>query len=209
MTKAVTIEAIDEILPQTQCGQCGYPGCQPYATAIVKENAAINLCVPGGNITMEKLSLLTNRHSIPVNITEPIKTIQHIAKIDESICIGCTKCIKACPVDAIVGAAKQMHTVIDELCTGCDLCIPACPVDCITMEKQLPEETTWIVGKSLTVQNKAKQAKQRFINKNNRQTEQAAKKQAKDKRKAQTDIKIDILNAVKRAKQRRASLEVN
>lgn len=126
-----TIDAIDALLPQTQCGDCGYPGCLPYARAIVEEDVPLNLCPPGGAVTVRKLEKLLGRssyrHSVPAVPTGAI------ALIDEETCIGCVKCIDACPVDAIVGSAKQLHAVIPEYCTGCRLCLPPCPVDCITM----------------------------------------------------------------------------
>ena len=134
------VEKIDALLPQTQCGQCTYPGCRPYATAIANGEADINQCPPGGETTIIALADLLGLDPKPLNpehgIEEDIKTV---AVIDEEICIGCTLCIQACPVDAILGAAKQMHTVIAAECTGCDLCLPPCPVDCIEM---VPVETT-------------------------------------------------------------------
>lgn len=126
------VDKIDALLPQTQCGQCTYPGCRPYAQAIANGEADINQCPPGGETTIIALADLLGRDPKPLNpehgVEEDIKTV---VVIDEEICIGCTLCIQACPVDAILGAAKQMHTVIAEECTGCDLCIPPCPVDCI------------------------------------------------------------------------------
>ena len=126
-------ERIDALLPQTQCGQCGYPGCKPYAEAIAKGEAPINKCVPGGTTTVIALADLLGRDPEPVSGSGPEKP-KAIAVIDEQECIGCTLCIQACPVDAIVGAAKQMHTIIAPLCTGCELCLPPCPVECIRME---------------------------------------------------------------------------
>lgn len=132
------VDQIDGMLPQTQCGQCGYPGCRPYAEAI-SEGDAINKCPPGGQSTVEALADLLDVEVLPLEggaEEEPVKTVAYIR---EDECIGCTKCIQACPVDAILGAAKQMHTVIESECTGCDLCVEPCPVDCIDM---LPIETT-------------------------------------------------------------------
>jgi len=134
------VDKIDALLPQTQCGQCTYAGCRPYAEAIAKGEADINQCPPGGETTIIALADLLGRDPKPLNpehgVEEEVKTV---AVIDEEICIGCTLCIQACPVDAILGAAKQMHTVIAEECTGCDLCLPPCPVDCIEM---VPIEVT-------------------------------------------------------------------
>ena len=125
------IERINELLPQTQCAQCGYPGCRPYAAAIVNENAAINLCPPGGERTVRSLAELLGREAGPLAaLSAPEKLV---AFIDESVCIGCTHCRNACPVDAIAGAHQLMHTVIASECTGCELCIAPCPVDCISM----------------------------------------------------------------------------
>jgi len=126
------IEQVDAILPQTQCGQCGYPGCRPYAEAIANEEAPINLCPPGGKATVQALADLLDLDVIPLEEANETAAPM-VAVIDEEICIGCTLCIQACPVDAILGAAKQMHTVIEAECTGCELCIEPCPVDCINM----------------------------------------------------------------------------
>ena len=125
------VEKIEAILPQTQCGQCGYPGCKPYAEAIAEGEAEINLCPPGGQEGVQRLADLLGREVKPLNAEEKPK---QVAIIDEETCIGCTLCIQACPVDAIVGAAKQMHTIVASLCTGCELCVKPCPVECITME---------------------------------------------------------------------------
>ena len=133
------VEKIDALLPQTQCGQCTYPGCRPYATAIANGEADINQCPPGGETTIIALADLLGLDAKPLNPENGVEEdIQTVVVIDEEICIGCTLCIQACPVDAILGAAKQMHTVIASECTGCDLCIPPCPVDCIDI---VPVET--------------------------------------------------------------------
>jgi len=127
------VDQIDALLPQTQCGQCTYPGCRPYATAIASGEADINQCPPGGEATIIALANLLGRD--PKQLNPEIGAIKPkmVAMIDEPICIGCTLCIQACPVDAILGAAKQMHTVIAEECTGCELCVAPCPVNCIDM----------------------------------------------------------------------------
>lgn len=135
-------DKIDAILPQTQCGQCGYPGCRPYADAIADGEADINLCPPGGEEGIKKLADLLGVEAKPFGAgTEPKP--KAVAFIDENTCIGCTLCLQACPVDAIVGAAKQMHTIIASECTGCELCLPPCPVDCISMLAIEPNITTW------------------------------------------------------------------
>ncbi len=127
------VDKIDAILPQTQCGQCGYPGCRPYATAIASGAADINQCPPGGEAGILALADLLGRDPKPLNPENGQVKEKMVAAIDEPRCIGCTLCIQACPVDAILGAAKQMHTVIEQECTGCDLCVAPCPVDCISM----------------------------------------------------------------------------
>jgi H+/Na+-translocating ferredoxin:NAD+ oxidoreductase subunit B len=132
------VDQIDAILPQTQCGQCGYPGCRPYATAIASGEADINRCPPGGEEGIRKLADLLGMEFKPFGEDMAQPKPKAVAFIDESTCIGCTLCLQACPVDAISGAAKQMHTIIASECTGCELCVPPCPVDCITMEP-LPE----------------------------------------------------------------------
>ena len=124
---------IDALLPQTQCRKCGYPGCKPYAQAIAQSKAEINQCPPGGDQGIRKLAALLGRPYLPLNTEHGVEKPRELAFVDESDCIGCTLCIQACPVDAIVGAAKQMHTIVAELCTGCELCVPPCPVDCISM----------------------------------------------------------------------------
>lgn len=133
------VEQIDELLPQIQCAQCGYPGCRPYAEAITSGEADINQCPPGGTSTIQALADLLGREAKPLDQEYGEETPRTVAVIDEQVCIGCTLCIQACPVDAIVGATKQMHTVIASECTGCDLCLPPCPVDCIEMI--VPERT--------------------------------------------------------------------
>jgi electron transport complex protein RnfB len=133
------VDQIDALLPQTQCGQCTYPGCRPYAEAIAGGAADINQCPPGGEVTILALADLLGRDAKTLNPEHGVEQARTVALIDEQTCIGCTLCIQACPVDAILGAAKQMHTVIVEECTGCDLCVEPCPVDCIEM---VPLETT-------------------------------------------------------------------
>lgn len=125
------IDKINSILPQTQCTRCGYPSCKDYATAIAEEKADINQCPPGGNEGITLLANILDKEVKPLNPENGKIEPRRLAIIEEEACIGCTLCIKACPVDAIIGANKMMHTVIASECTGCDLCIPACPVDCI------------------------------------------------------------------------------
>jgi Na+-translocating ferredoxin:NAD+ oxidoreductase subunit B len=131
-------DQIDALLPQTQCTRCGFNGCRPYAEAIASGEANINQCPPGGANGIVKLATLLERATLPLNPVHGVEKPLEVALIDESRCIGCTLCIRACPVDAIVGASKAMHTVLDDWCTGCELCIAPCPVDCITMQPVSP-----------------------------------------------------------------------
>ncbi|KGQ46566.1 electron transport complex subunit RsxB [Gallibacterium anatis] len=134
------VDKIDALLPQSQCGQCGYPGCRPYAEAIANGDV-ITKCVPGGQPLVEKLADLLGVDA-PQGVFEE-EPVPKVAFIHEEMCIGCTKCIQACPVDAIIGANKALHTVIPDLCTGCELCVAPCPTDCITMEKVKPSLDSW------------------------------------------------------------------
>ena len=139
------VDQIDAILPQTQCGQCGHPGCRPYAEAIANEGEAINHCPPGGEDTIHALADLLGVDFIPLDEEHGTESeLPKVAYIREDECIGCTKCIQACPVDAILGAAKLMHTVIVDECTGCDLCVDPCPVDCIDMLEVPINKNTWV-----------------------------------------------------------------
>ncbi|UVW29647.1 electron transport complex subunit RsxB [Massilia sp. H6] len=141
MTKTLA-DQIEDLLPQTQCTKCGYPACRPYAEAIARGEAEINQCPPGGIEGVRRLASATGRPVIPINPANGVERPRPVAFIDESLCIGCTLCIQACPVDAILGAAKQMHTILPSLCTGCDLCVAPCPVDCISM-LPVTNETGW------------------------------------------------------------------
>ena len=125
---------IDALLPQTQCTRCGYAGCAPYAEAVAAGQAGIDRCPPGGDAGIARLAALLGREAVPLSAEVGPAQPPQVAVIDEPACIGCTKCIQACPVDAIVGASKLMHTVIASWCTGCELCLPPCPVDCIALQ---------------------------------------------------------------------------
>ncbi len=127
------VDAIDALLPQTQCTRCGFQGCRPYAEALALGTTEINRCPPGGAATIEALAQLLARPVLPLDPACGVQTPPRVAFIDEQLCIGCARCLPPCPVDAIVGAQRQTHTVIDALCTGCELCIAPCPVDCITL----------------------------------------------------------------------------
>lgn len=127
-------DSLDDLLPQTQCTQCGFAGCRPYAEAMAAGTTEINRCSPGGQAGVAALALATGRPEIPLDLSRGTPGPLLLAVIDESLCIGCTLCIRACPTDAIVGASKRMHSVLADWCTGCELCIPPCPMDCIRME---------------------------------------------------------------------------
>ena len=149
---------IDAALPQTQCTRCGYPDCAAYAQAIAQTGAPINQCPPGGAQGVARLSAITGRPILPLSAAHGVEGPRAVAFIDENWCIGCTLCIKACPTDAIVGANKRMHTIIEPYCTGCELCIPACPVDCIALENASGTATGWAAWSAPLAQ----QARQRY-----------------------------------------------
>lgn len=132
--EAELASAIDALLPQTQCTRCGYPGCRPYAEAIARGEIGINHCPPGGAAVIDALARLTGRAPLPLDPANGVEAPHQIAAIDEDRCIGCAKCLPPCPVDAILGAPRFLHTVIAALCTGCELCVAPCPVDCIVMK---------------------------------------------------------------------------
>lgn len=137
------VQQINQALPQTQCTRCGYPDCEAYAEAIVRGEAGINQCPPGGAEGIERLASLTGQPVRPLDRSRGIEGPLTVAVIDETWCIGCTLCIKACPTDAIVGTHKRMHTVLEQHCTGCELCLPVCPVDCIGLEVVDPHTSGW------------------------------------------------------------------
>jgi electron transport complex protein RnfB len=136
-------DQIEDLLPQTQCTKCGYLACRPYAVAIANGDAHYNQCPPGGQEGVARIAKLLGQPVVPLNLTHGHERPLAVAVIEEAYCIGCTLCIQACPVDAIIGAAKQMHTVLPGLCTGCDLCVAPCPVDCITMINVSADKTGW------------------------------------------------------------------
>ena len=155
-------DKIDDLLPQTQCGKCGHPGCRPYAEAISRGEDGINRCPPGGEAGIRELAALLNVPFVPFAAGVALK-LPAVALIDETTCIGCTLCLQACPVDAIAGASKLMHTIIAPLCTGCELCVAPCPVDCIHMQP-LPPQTLTREQKH----DRAQAAKQRYLFRNER-----------------------------------------
>jgi Na+-translocating ferredoxin:NAD+ oxidoreductase subunit B len=168
------VARIDALLPQTQCTRCGYAGCSPYAAAIAAGEAQINQCPPGGTATIRALAQLLDRPVQPLNPLHGLESAPLIAWIDESRCIGCARCLPPCPVDAIVGAQKFMHTILIERCTGCELCVAPCPVDCIEMRPAAP-----------TTINHPELNRQRFAAHTSRKQNQAAERQrALDAKKA-------------------------
>ncbi len=197
---AVHIDAIDALLPQTQCRQCGYAGCRPYAEAIAAGRADINQCPPGGEACIRDLAVLLG---VPFKAPDPqfgVTLPPAVAVIDESVCIGCTLCIQACPVDAIAGAVKLMHTVIAAECTGCGLCLPPCPVDCIVMAP---------TGMPLTREQKktaAAHAKRRFESRSRRvqreKQEHAARFAASKDTAAEQKKRAAVQKAITRARER-------
>lgn len=152
------VDLLDAALPQTQCTRCGYPDCHGYAQAIASGEAAINRCPPGGAEGIARLAALTGRARVPLDTERGHEVPRALAVIDEAWCIGCTLCVKACPVDCIVGASKLMHTVIEPLCTGCELCVPVCPVDCIEMRPVTAPRTGWAAWSA----GQADEARQRY-----------------------------------------------
>lgn len=188
---------IDALLPQTQCRQCGYAGCRPYAEAIAAGRADINQCPPGGDDAVRDLAALLGVPSKPLDRAFGVCKPPAVAVIDEEICIGCTLCIQACPVDAIVGAAKVMHTVIAAECTGCELCIPPCPVDCIQMT------ATGQVLKREPQQAVAARARRRFEARNQRlQREREERLIAPQEKLAEQKKRAIIQKAIARARTR-------
>jgi electron transport complex protein RnfB len=163
------VAALDAALPQTQCTRCGYPDCRRYAEAIAAGEAEINQCPPGGAEGIARLARISGRPALPLNPAHGAEGPLRRAVIDEAWCIGCTLCIKACPVDCIVGAPKQMHTVIDALCTGCELCLPACPVDCISLVNVSGQRHGWDAWSSP----QANEARQRYTTHQTRVAQQA------------------------------------
>jgi len=180
MTQSL-VEKIDALLPQTQCTKCGYSGCKPYAQAMSENKADINQCPPGGEAGIKKLASFLGVEEKPLNPKFGIEQPRKVAFIIEEDCIGCTKCLPPCPVDAILGANKQMHTVIADECTGCELCIAPCPVDCIIMQDI--ETTSWD-------QSMADHAKQRYQNKKQRLEKQLEEKAERLKKQKQMLAKL-------------------
>ena len=197
---------IDALLPQTQCAKCGYGGCMPYAMAIAAGEADINQCPPGGKAGIDKLARLLRLTAKPLNPANGAERRRAVAFIDEARCIGCTLCIQACPVDAILGTAKRMHTVVAELCTGCDLCVPTCPVDCIDMLPLPGTQARWTQGMADAARERF-QFRRRRLERERRleRGRRLAHKAQKDSGQTMADAKKSvILAAIERAKARQA-----
>lgn len=169
MTSINLVAAIEAILPQTQCTRCGFPSCGDYAAAVAAGQAEINQCPPGGDEGIAALAQLLAKPILPLNPVNGVIKPRQLAVIEEAACIGCTLCIKACPVDAIIGANKMLHTVITEACSGCDLCLPVCPVDCITL---VDDPLPWDVKRR-------EQAKERYLARKQRQDNERKAREAR------------------------------
>lgn len=192
------INTLNDHLPQTQCEQCGYKGCLPYATALAKGEAAINLCVPGGTPT--RLALAKKLNKAPLQDIKPEKpAIVRTVVIRESECIGCTKCLQVCPTDAIVGAPKHMHTIIEANCTGCELCLPLCPTNCMEVLDSAPEQPSWTINNPIQ-HAVAKHFQTRHTNRKQRLARQETQKKIKDEEKQSKKIKLEILACLDRVK---------
>lgn len=196
MSSRFLIDDVNAILPQTQCTKCGYEGCLPYAQAIVLEQAPINRCPPGGAKGIAQLAQLLER---PIEVLDPSCGVEkplHKAVIDEKHCIGCTLCIRACPVDAIVGVNKFMHTVVADLCTGCELCVAPCPVDCISMQAT-PDGIEWTITDRQA-------ARWRYEQRQKRQDQKAQQVHEISTQQTQLDVKQDLIaKALAKARARR------
>lgn len=182
--RAHWVQRIDALLPQTQCTRCGYPDCRHYAEAIADGNAALNQCPPGGQEGVRRLAALLGQPEPPLNPQYGTEGPMTVAVIDESWCIGCTLCLKVCPTDAIVGANKRMHTVIEAHCTGCDLCLPVCPVDCIAMVSVSGEHTGWAAWSPA----QADAARQRYTQRQQRLPREATERTQRHLQAAETKL---------------------
>ncbi|ERJ19772.1 electron transporter RnfB [Salinisphaera shabanensis T35B1] len=213
------IDDIDALLPQTQCRRCGYDGCRPYAEAIAAGETDINRCPPGGDETVVRLAGLTGKSIKPIDPECGDASVAKVAFIREDECIGCTRCIQVCPTDAIIGAAKQMHTVIEFDCTGCELCVPACPVDCIDMPESDAEsgQPVWPPERDIDA-DRAARARQLFEARQKRLNRQTSRRRRTTRHEATVDAREDavatsdakkstIADAIARAKARRAGRE--
>jgi electron transport complex protein RnfB len=201
-------DRIDALLPQTQCTKCGYPACRPYAEAIAKGETDINRCPPGGDIGVRKLAAFLGREPKPLDPSCGVEQPRRVAFIDEALCIGCTLCIQACPVDAIVGAARLMHTVVTELCSGCDLCVPPCPVDCIEMVPAIGDDALWDRPRADAARERFELRRARLERERSDRAERLAQR-ALEARRADPDAekkRAIIQAAIERARAKRAAI---
>jgi len=202
------VERIDALLPQTQCTKCGYPSFRPYAEAIAAGEADINQCPPGGDAGVRKLAALLGREAKPLNPRNGVEQPRRVAVIDEARCIGCTLCIQACPVDAIVGASKLMHTVVTELCSGCDLCVPPCPVDCIEMVPAIGTDALWDQPRANAARERFELRRARLERERAERTGRLAARALKAKMDPDAEKKRAIIQAaIERARAKRAAVK--
>lgn len=200
-------DRIDDLLPQTQCTRCGYTGCRPYAEAVAAGAADINRCPPGGEATLVALAQLTAREAAPLDLSRGMPGPLRVARIDESACIGCTLCIKACPVDAIIGAPKRMHGVLTALCSGCDLCVAPCPVDCIEMVPATGTDAVWDLPRADAARERHFARKARLDAERRERDARLAKQAAAARAAPGADAKrAAIQAAIERARARRAAV---
>jgi len=201
------VQRIDALLPQTQCTKCGYPACRPYAEAIARGEAEINQCPPGGDATIGELAALLGRKIRPLDPKNGIEQPRRVALIDEARCIGCTLCIQACPVDAIVGAPQLMHTVVTELCSGCDLCVAPCPVDCIAMVTATGADATWDRARAHAARERFERRRSRHERERRERAERLAQRALQAKEDPDTEKKRAIIQAaIERARARRRAV---
>ncbi len=216
VTPVPLAERIDAWLPQTQCTQCGFPCCRSYAEALSRGDADINQCPPGGDITIQALAELLNVKPTPLNPAYGVHKARTTAVIDEGMCIGCTLCIAACPVDAILGAAKRMHTVIADECTGCELCVAPCPVDCIALiplqHDDRRDDGPWPQYSREQADRARRRTEARLRRLARRQRTKPSRSTARvipGETKTKADIRKEISDAVRRARERKAKKAVS
>jgi Na+-translocating ferredoxin:NAD+ oxidoreductase subunit B len=197
------VTKLDAWLPQTQCTQCGYPRCRLYAEAIARGEADINQCPPGGDVTLQALADLMQTAVKPLNPSHGKYEARKLAVIDEAICIGCKKCIEVCPTDAIVGAAKLMHTVIASECTGCGLCVPPCPVDCIALPPVSKSGDVWPEYSKTEADHWRDRTQRRLTRLARQQSQRASRKQRKSIFPDSATVRADITAALERVRQKK------
>jgi electron transport complex protein RnfB len=202
---AALVAEVDALLPQTQCTQCGFEGCGPYAEALASSRADINRCPPGGDPGIRRLAALLGRAYRPLDPACGVERPRHVAFINEARCIGCTLCIQACPVDAILGAPKQMHSVLTDLCSGCDLCVAPCPVDCIAMLPAAGGDAVWDIARARAARQRFEARKVRLRHGPDEPEQRLSKEAADEPARAEPDKRAAIQAAIERASARRAA----